>query len=140
MLGLSISEVATECGVNIETIRYYEKRGLIQEPPRTTSGYRAFPTEVIDRIKFIKRAQELDFSLSEIQKLISISDNDESFTAADARQFAMEKLNEVEKKLRGLGNVKSLLEDLLERCSGKGPICECPIIQNISREGDDLNE
>jgi DNA-binding transcriptional MerR regulator len=95
---------------------------------------------VIDRIKFIKRAQELDFSLSEIQKLISISDNDESFTAADAKQFAMEKLNEVEKKLRGLGNVKFLLEDLLERCSGKGPICECPIIQNISREGDDLNE
>lgn len=140
MRGLSISEVAKECGVNIETIRYYEKRGLIQDPPRTATGYRAFPTEVIERIKFIKRAQELDFTLSEIQKLISISDNDGNFTATDAKQFAMEKLREVEDKIRGLGSVKSLLEDLLERCSGSGPICECPIIQNLSREGDDLHE
>jgi Hg(II)-responsive transcriptional regulator len=136
MKGLSISEVAKECGVNIETIRYYEKRGLVKEPPRTASGYRAFPPEVIERIKFIKRAQELDFTLSEIQKLASISDNDESFTAKDAKQFATEKLSEVEKKIRGLEGVKLLLEDLLERCSGKGPICECPIILNLSKEGD----
>lgn len=133
MTGLKIGEVAKECGVNIETIRYYEKRGLIDGPPRTTSGYRAFPTEAIQQIRFIKRAQELDFTLSEIQKLISITDDDGSFTAQDAKQFAMEKLSEVEKKIRGLGSVKSLLEDLLERCSGKGPICECPIIQNLSK-------
>lgn len=132
MKGLTISKVAKECGVNIETIRYYEKRGLIQKPPRTDSGYRSFPDEVIDRIKFIKRAQELDFSLSEIQKLIRITDNDDSFTAEDAQQFAKEKLSAVDRKIQGLESVKSLLEDLLERCSGKGPICECPIIQELS--------
>jgi Hg(II)-responsive transcriptional regulator len=137
--GLSISEVAKACGVNIETIRYYEKRGLIEEPPRTESGYRAFSTEVIERIKFIKRAQELDFTLSEIQKLISITENDESFTADDAKQFATEKLSQIRNKIRGLENVQLLLDDLLERCSGKGPICECPIIQNLSKQGDDLN-
>ncbi|WP_407270650.1 MerR family transcriptional regulator [Radiobacillus sp. PE A8.2] len=134
MKGLAISEVARVCGVNIETIRYYEKRGLIQEPPRTASGYRSFSKEVIERINFIKRAQELDFSLSEIQKLIRITDNDKNFTAEDAQQFAKEKLSEVEQKIRGLESVKSLLGDLLERCSGKGPICECPIIQDLSRQ------
>lgn len=134
MKGLTISEAAKKCGVNIETIRYYEKRGLIQAPPRTISGYRAFPNKTIERIHFIKRAQELDFTLSEIQKLISISDNDENFTAIDAKQFATEKLNEVEKKIRGLESVKTLLEDLLERCSGKAPLCECPIIQNFTKE------
>jgi DNA-binding transcriptional MerR regulator len=72
MEGLSTSEVAKACDVNVETIRYYERRNLIPAVPRTDAGYRVFPTEIVDRIKFIKRAQELDFSLSEIQKLISL--------------------------------------------------------------------
>jgi Hg(II)-responsive transcriptional regulator len=140
MKGLSISQVAIECNVNIETIRYYEKRGLIPEPPRTKSGYREFPEEVIERIKFIKRAQELDFTLTEIQKLICISENDESFSSQEVQQFALQKLDEIDTKLRDLEKVRFVLLDLSERCSGKGPICECPIIQSLSKEGEDLNE
>lgn len=140
MKGLSISQVAKECNVNIETIRYYEKRGLIPEPPRSESGYREFPVKVIERIKFIKRAQELDFTLTEIQKLIRISENDESFSSQEVQQFALQKLDEVDTKLRDLEKVRFVLLDLSERCSGKGPICECPIIQSLSKEGEDLNE
>lgn len=140
MKGLSISQVAKECNVNIETIRYYEKRGLIPEPPRSESGYREFPVKVIERIKFIKRAQELDFTLTEIQKLIRISENDESFSSQEVQQFALQKLDEIDTKLRDLEKVRFVLLDLSERCSGKGPICECPIIQSLSKEGEDLNE
>jgi Hg(II)-responsive transcriptional regulator len=135
--GLSSSEVAKECNVNVETIRYYERRDLLPKVPRTESGYRIFSTEIVDRIKFIKRAQELDFSLSEIKKLISITENDSSFTSQEIQQFAEHKLTEIESKISGLKNVKSILHDLLERCSGKGPICECPIIQNLSKKEND---
>lgn len=138
MKGLTTSEVAKECNVNVETIRYYERRNLIPEAPRTESGYRIFSTGIVDRIKFIKRAQELDFSLSEIQKLISITENDSNFTSQEIQQFAEKKLAKIETKISGLKSVQSILHDLLERCSGKGPICECPIIQNLSEEGERL--
>ncbi|MCD8502155.1 MAG: MerR family transcriptional regulator [Bacillaceae bacterium] len=73
MKGLTISQVAREANVNIETIRYYERRGLISEPPRTESGYRKFPQEVVNDIKFIKRTQDLGFTLEEIKSLLSAS-------------------------------------------------------------------
>ncbi|MDC3418636.1 MerR family transcriptional regulator [Aquibacillus salsiterrae] len=136
MKGLSTSEVAKECDVNVETIRYYERRNLIPEVPRTESGYRVFSTDIVDRIKFIKRAQQLDFSLTEIKKLIGITENDSSFTAQEIQQFAENKLAEIESKISGLKNVQSILHDLLERCSGKGSICECPIIQSLSVDGN----
>ncbi|WP_170006499.1 MerR family transcriptional regulator [Bacillus fonticola] len=132
MKGLSTSEVAKECHVNVETIRYYERRNLIPEVPRTASGYRVFPAEIVHRIKFIRRAQELDFTLSEIKNLISITENDNDFTSQEIQQFANHKLAEIESKIIGLKSVQSMLQDLLERCSGKGPICECPIIQSLS--------
>ena len=72
MTGFKISEVAEKSNVNIETVRYYEKRQLIPEPPRTRAGYRIFSLEDVDRIKFIKRSQELGFTLNEIKQLISI--------------------------------------------------------------------
>jgi Hg(II)-responsive transcriptional regulator len=137
MKGLSTSEVAKVCNVNVETIRYYERRDLLPEVPRTESGYRIFSTEIVDRIKFIKAAQELDFSLSEIKKLISITENDSSVTSQEIQQFAEDKLTEIESKISGLKSVKSILHDLMDRCSGKGPICECPIIQNLSKKDHD---
>lgn len=136
MDGLTISQVAKLANVNLETVRYYEKRGLIAEPPRTESGYRVFPLEVVGRIKFIKRAKELDFTLVEIQKLLLISDHNDSFTAQEVQQFARQKFDKIEAKIRDLENMKSVLQDLLERCSGKGPICDCPIIQCLSQEGE----
>ncbi|WP_298202547.1 Hg(II)-responsive transcriptional regulator [Desulfosporosinus sp.] len=135
MKGLTISELAKNAGVNIETIRYYERLGLISKPPRTESGYRAFPPEVTQRIKFIKRSQDLGFTLSEIHKLLSMTDS-ESFDCREVRQFASQKLTEVEQKIRDLQSIKSILQDLSSRCPGQGAIQSCPIVERLSEGGD----
>lgn len=129
MNGLTISELAKNAGVNIETIRYYERLGLISEPPRTESGYRIFPPEVIQRIKFIKRSQDLGFSLSEINKLLTLTES-EGFSCWEVRQFASQKLEEIELKIRDLQNIKSVLQDLSSKCS-EGSINGCPIIERL---------
>lgn len=137
MKGLSISEVAKVSGVNIATVRYYERRGLIPEPPRTESGYRKFSVEIIERIKFIRRSQELGFTLSEIKKLLMILDNDQNFDSEEILQFTNQKIKEIETKIRDLKKIKSILEELSEQCPGSGnPICKCPIIETLSKGGE----
>lgn len=131
MKGLTISQVAREANVNIETIRYYERRGLISEPPRTESGYRKFPQEVVDDIKFIKRTQDLGFTLEEIKSLLSAS-NDEEFRSEEMHHFATSKIKEIETKIHDLHQVKTLLEELAEKCPGSGiSKSECPIIKKF---------
>lgn len=129
MKGLTTSELAKNAGVNIETIRYYERLGLIALPPRTESGYRVFHPEVIQRIKFIKRSQDLGFTLSEIHKLLIMTDS-ERFSCWEVRQFASQKLKEIEIKIRDLQNIKSVLQDLSSKCS-EGQISNCPIIERL---------
>lgn len=131
MEGLTIGQVAREANVNIETIRYYERRGLIFEPPRTESGYRKFPLEVVEDIKFIKRTQDLGFTLEEIKSLLSAS-NDEKFRSDEMRDFATSKIKEIETKIHDLHQMKTLLEDLAEKCPGFGVSkSECPLIKNF---------
>ena len=129
MKGLSISQVAKEAGVNIETVRYYERLGLIPEQPRTDSGYRIFSTEVVQRIRFIKRSQDLGFTLAEIQELLALTES-EGCTCGEVRQFTSQKLEEVESKIRDLENIKSVLQNLLSKC-GEGTINTCPIIEKL---------
>lgn len=134
MKGLSISQVAKEANVNIETIRYYERCGLIPEPPRSESGYRLFPLETVERIKFIKRTQELGFTLSEIKKLLMITDNEKDFDSEEILHFATQKIHEIESKIRDLQIIKSSLEDSSAKCPASGcPINKCPIIQKLSK-------
>lgn len=131
MEGLTISQLAKACEVNIETIRYYERRGLISEPPRTESGYRNFPQEVVENIKFIKRTQDLGFTLEEIKTLLAAS-NDENFRSEEMRDFATSKMKEIETKIHDLQQMKTLLEDLARKCPGSGVSKgECPIIKNF---------
>lgn len=133
MNGLTISQVAKAANVNIETIRYYERRGLISEPPRTESGYRAFPQHVIQDIQFIKRAQDLGFTLEEIKNLLSASSGDEEFHSEEMREFASGKIEEIEKKIRDLNEMKLLLKALVEKCPGSGvPKNQCPIMKQLS--------
>jgi Hg(II)-responsive transcriptional regulator len=140
MNGLTISQIAKASNVNIETVRYYERRGLISEPPRTESGYRMFTKGVIQDIKFIKRAQDLGFTLEEIKKLLSASNDDESFRSEEMYEFATGKIQEIEAKLNEFNNMKSLLEDLAGKCPGSGvPKNQCPIIKNLS-EGEIYND
>lgn len=129
MNGLTTSELANEAGVNVETIRYYERLGLIPQPPRTESGYRIFPAEAIKRIKFVKRSQDLGFTLAEIHKLLTLTES-EDFTCGEVQQFASQKLKEIELKIRDLQNIKSILQELSSKCS-EGQNRDCPIIEKL---------
>lgn len=131
MGGLTIGQVAKEANVNIETIRYYERRGLISDPPRTESGYRKFPIDVVKDIQFIKRTQNLGFTLEEIKNLLNASNKDD-FLSEEVHDFATSKIIEIEEKIKNLHQMKALLEDLAKKCPGFGVSKgECPIIKNF---------
>ncbi|MFC4324252.1 MerR family transcriptional regulator [Litchfieldia salsa] len=139
MEGLTISKVAKQSNINLETVRYYEKRGLIPEPPRSESGYRIYSTDIVDRIKFIKRAQELGFTLNEIEELLLISEG--GHNALTVKNFTTEKIKEVNEKINDLIQIKNTLEDLLRDCPADGtPTSKCPIIQALKKEGEEINE
>jgi len=129
MKGLTTRELANGAGVNVETIRYYQRLGLIPQPPRTESGFRIFPPEAIKRIRFIKRSQDLGFTLAEIHKLLTLTES-EDFSCWEVQQFASQKLMEIELKIRDLQNIKSILQELSSKCSD-GQIRGCPIIERL---------
>lgn len=130
MTALRIGELAKKTNIKAETLRYYERLGLIPEPDRTESGYRQYPPEVINHLSFIKRMQELDFTLKEIKKLLSIVDGGNA-DSRDIYQFTVEKLHEVEQKMKDLAKVKTMLTDLQNRCPKGGDIRCCPIIETV---------
>ncbi|KRG13413.1 MerR family transcriptional regulator [Lederbergia galactosidilytica] len=133
MKGLTRSQVAKASNVNIETIRYYERRRLISEPPRNDSGYRMFPQKVVQDIQFIKRAQDLGFTLEEIKNLLAASNGGKEFRSEEMYDFTTSKIQEVDEKIRHLNQMKVLLEDLAEKCPGSGvPKNQCPIIKELS--------
>jgi MerR family mercuric resistance operon transcriptional regulator len=132
--GLTIGQVARKAGFGIETVRFYERNGLIAEPPRRTSGYRQYPESVISRLQFIKRAKELGFSLREIKELLSLR-LDPTTTCSDIRQRAAAKIADIESKIRSLERMKEVLVGLTVTCGGVGPISECPILEALEREG-----
>lgn len=130
-----IGEVARRADVNKETVRYYEKRGLIPEPDRRRSGYRIFTRRHIDQIKFIKRAQELGFTLSEIKELLELR-MDENTTCSEIKSEAQEKYRDVVEKIEDLQRIKETLVDLIDSCSGEGPKGECPILEALEGESE----
>ncbi len=129
-MGLKIGEVAERGGVNLQTIRYYEREGLLPEPPRLTSGYRMFPADAVRRVRFIKRAQELGFSLAEIRELLSLRE-DPGAGAQQMRERAQAKIADIEEKIRSLRAMKDALNQLTEKCSCSGPLRECPILDAL---------
>jgi MerR family transcriptional regulator, copper efflux regulator len=130
---LTIGELAKRVGVNNQTIRYYERQGLIQSPLRSASGYRSFPTEAVNRVQFIRQAQELGFSLKEIKELLSLQNKPEA-TGADVRQLAQAKLADIEQKMEILQSMKKSLMDLTATCDGKAALGECPIMKSLNSE------
>jgi MerR family copper efflux transcriptional regulator len=127
---LSIGELARQANVNIETIRYYERRGLISEPPRNKSGHRQYSREAVRRTDFIKRCQSLGFSLKEIEEILELRITSES-TCADMKSRVTEKLNDVVRKIDQLALIHDALSRLQKKCSGKGPIGNCPILEEL---------
>ncbi len=128
---LTIGQVAGQSGVNRETLRYYERQGLIEEPSRSKSGYRLYLPDAVKRIRFIKRAQELGFSLDEIRGFLVLSTSDQG-TCQDIRQQTLNKIHDIEKRLQDLKSIRDRLVRLAEECSSNGPLNECPIIDAFS--------
>lgn len=127
MTALTISRLARAASVNVETIRYYERRGLLPEPPRRSSGYRQYPPDSVARLHFIKRAQDLGFSLKEIAELLELRVNAET-VCSEIMQCAETKVAEIEQKLATLERMRQILTDLLAHCHIQEPTGECPIL------------
>jgi MerR family copper efflux transcriptional regulator len=130
---LTTGQVAKQAQVNIETIRYYERQGLIAEPPRRESGYRQYSQETVDWIRFIKRAQELGFSLKEIKELLSLR-LDPKTPAIEVRNRAEAKVKDIDKKIQTLQKMKHALLHLIGQCDGHGTVRECPIIEALEQK------
>jgi len=129
---LTIGKLAKKAQVNTETIRYYERRGLISRPPRPLSGYRQYPDETFKRIDFIKRAKELGFSLKEIGDLLSLR-VDPTTSCSDIKIRTETKIEAIEEKIKTLKKMKNALVDVSRACSGRGPISECPILEALEK-------
>lgn len=125
-----IGELAEKCNVNKETIRYYERLGLIPKPSRTESGYRIYTKQTVDRLNFIKRIQELGFTLNEIDKLLGVVDRDEA-KCRDMYDFTVYKIEDIQQKIQDLKRIEQMLIDLKERCPVNKDIYECPIIETL---------
>ncbi len=133
MKSLTIGRLAREGGVNLETVRYYERQGLLPRPPRSASGYRLFPEEAARRLRFIRRSQELGFSLGEIRELLSLRVSRRT-TSADIRARAEAKIADIEAKVKSLESMKKTLRKLTKDCDGCVPVSKCPILESLDGE------
>jgi MerR family mercuric resistance operon transcriptional regulator len=127
---LSIGKVAQQAGVSVETIRFYERKGLIDEPQRKESGYRQYQEDDINKLMFIQHAKTLGFSLNEIRDLMSLRD-DASTTSREIKHIAQIKLDDIDEKIRMLRSMRRTLKKLVDQCPGEGPTCECPILEAL---------
>lgn len=132
---LTIGQLAKRAGVNLETIRYYERRSLLPEPARRASGYRQYPPNAVARIRFIKRAQELGFSLNEIAELLSLR-VDVQTVCYEVQRLTETKVAEIEQKLLMLQRMRQVLTELLHHCQTRQPTGECPILAALDSEGN----
>lgn len=131
MTFLQTGEVARQAGVNVETLRFYERRGILPEPPRRASGYREYPPDTVDLIRFIKRAQELGFSLKEIRELLDLRQGSRRATGQVPR-LVKAKIAEIDQKIRDLEAMNQALAGLLGACEKKTSRACCPIIASLS--------
>jgi MerR family mercuric resistance operon transcriptional regulator len=133
MEALTIGRLAKQAGVGVETIRFYEREGLIAQPDRRPSGYRQYPPEAVRRVRFIRHAKELGFTLREIQELLGLRVDPRS-TCADVRGRAKAKIADIEERIASLQRMKGALERLCRKCRGREPATECPILDELDRE------
>lgn len=129
---LTIGGVAKAAGVNVETIRYYQRLKLLDEPARPLGGVRRYDHAAVARVRFIKRAQELGFSLAEIQRLLRLGDPQ---SCGEARALAAEKLALVESRVADLQRLRGVLKKLIGRCDQRRGKVACPIIESLARQG-----
>lgn len=127
---LRIGEVAKLSGVGVETVRFYEREGLIPKPSRSSSGYRQYPETAIKQVQFIQHAKVLGFSLKEIGELIALKTKPGT-TCKTVRKKAQEKIDDIQQKIEALEKMKEALSPLIEQCPSTGPVSECPILNAL---------
>lgn len=128
---LTIGRVAKLAGVNVETVRYYQRRRLLAEPDKPHMGYRRYPADIVKHIRFIKRAQALGFTLEEIAELLRL---EEARACAETRALAAHKMQLIDQKLTGLSAMRKALASLVQQCDRKQPTKGCPIIQALEQD------
>jgi len=129
MSTLTIGKLANAADVGIDTVRFYERAGLLNKPRRTASGYRLYAASDVARLRFIRRAKALGFSLEEIAELLRL--NDGGGRRGAVRALAGRRLAEIEQKLAELSRMRDTLRHLISQCSGEGPLAGCPIIDAV---------
>ncbi len=127
---LTIGQLAKKANVNLETIRYYERRGLLLEPPRNKSGHRQYSLEEVKRTEFIKRCQALGFTLKEISELLSLKVIPGT-TCGDIKARVETKIADVEKRIVDLEKIREALLRMSSKCINKGPVGQCPILEEL---------
>jgi Hg(II)-responsive transcriptional regulator len=133
---LTIGQLAREAGVGVETVRFYERQGLLEEPARRASGYRQYGEEVVSRLNFIRRAKELGFTLREIAELLTLRDDPDT-TRADVRRRAEAKVTDIDTRIRYLQRMRDALSRLTATCHGDGPAATCPILEALNGNGEE---
>jgi MerR family mercuric resistance operon transcriptional regulator len=126
----TIGQLAKKVNVNLETIRYYERRGLLPEPPRNKSGHRVYSVEEVKRTEFIKRCQVLGFSLKEISELLTLR-VESGTTCGDVKTRVETKIVDVEKRIEDLERIREALLRMSSKCIGRGPVGQCPILEEL---------
>jgi len=131
---MRIGKVAADAGVNIQTLRYYERRGLLPEPQRGSSGYRSYDVETVRLVRFIKRAQELGFTLREIKDLIELRESPRR--GPQVRAVAAAKVDDIVRRIRQLTAMRKALGGLVAACDCEGGAPTCPIIEALDDSAD----
>ena len=135
MPGLTTGKVAKQAEVNIETLRYYERQGIVPKPLRTRSNYRLYPEDTVRRVRFVKHAQELGFSLKEIKELLSLRATPTA-TCWKVQERATAKIKEIDQKILSLQAMQHVLHKLVRQCGARrGSASECPILESLDSNG-----
>ncbi|QYZ65242.1 MAG: MerR family transcriptional regulator [Gammaproteobacteria bacterium (ex Lamellibrachia satsuma)] len=128
----TIGQLAKAAGINVETIRYYERRGLILQPEKPAGGFRSYPEDTFNRIRFIKRAQELGFSLDEVEILLNIDEGQ----CHDVQEIAAQKLVMIRQKMADLERLANTLDDWMQCCKSTPDNQPCPLIHDLIKNND----
>ncbi len=135
MRTMTIGKTASNAGCGVETVRFYERKGLIDQPPKPANGgFRVYPVQTVERIRFIRQAQELGFSLAEIAELLALR-ADPSADCAEVLGHAEAKLGEVDRKIAGLEHLRQALAQIIAACPGQGALGACTIMDALAGAG-----
>lgn len=135
-MAYKIGELSKLTGCNIETLRYYEREGLLPAPPRGDNGYRYYPNDTVARVRFILHAKQLGFTLSDIADLLSIQVQKDASTCADVKHIALQKLELIQRKINELEAMYQALEKVAQACDGsENSARHCTILQALESEG-----